>query len=69
MSNRFHKRRRIAREEKRERMERLERGFKKIGESTRKWVDIIKQVVSDHPEYEELTEEERSKILINYIKR
>ena len=65
----FTKRRKLVRKEIEERHERLNEGFDKIERSLNKMVTIMEDILKDHPEYEELSEEDKTKIYIEYYKK
>ena len=65
----FTKKRKLARKEREERQKRLSEGFDKIERSLNKMVTIMEDILKDHPEYEELSEEDKTKIYIEYYKK
>lgn len=64
----FTKRRKIRNENKRKRIERLEEGCKQIEKSMNKVLSITKRIEKERPDFEQLEEEERIKVLAGYYK-
>ena len=62
----FTKRRKIRNKEKQERIERLEEGCKQIEKSMNKILSITKRIEKERPDFEQLEEEERIKVLAEY---
>ena len=65
----FTKRRKISRKNKEERINRLNEGCIKIEKSMKKMIQVMEAILKDHPEYEELSEEERMKIYTKYYQK
>ena len=65
----FTKRRKIRRKEKQEIIQRLEEGNRKIEKTMNMMVDTAKLIEKEHPDFEELDEEERLKIFAEYYGR
>jgi len=65
----FTKRRKVESVKRERRQKRLSEGFDKIERSLNKMVTIMEDILKDHPEYEELSEEEKTKIYIEYYKK
>ena len=65
----FTKRRKIRRKEKQEIIQRLEEGNRKIEKTMNRMVDTAKLIEKEHPDFEELDEEERLKIFAEYYGR
>ena len=65
----FTKRRKVDRVKRERRQKRLSEGFDKIERSLNKMVTIMEDILKDHPEYEELSEEEKTKIYVEYYKK
>lgn len=65
----FTKRRKIRRKEKQETIQRLEEGNRKIEKTMNRMVDTAKLIKKEHPDFEELDEEERLKIFAEYYER
>ena len=65
----FTKRRKIRRKEKQETIQRLEEGNRKIEKTMNRMVDTAKLIEKEHPDFEELDEEERLKIFAEYYGR
>ena len=65
----FTKRRKIRRKEKQEAIQRLEEGNRKIEKTMNRMVATAKLIKKEHPDFEELDEEERLKIFAEYYDR
>lgn len=62
----FTKRRKIRNENKRKHIKRLEEGCKQIEKSMNKMLSIAKRIEKERPDFEQLEEEERIKVLLEY---
>lgn len=65
----FTKRRKIRRKEKEEIIQCLEEGNRKIEKTMNRMVATAKLIEKEHPDFEELDEEEKAKVFAEYYER